>query len=258
MEDGNGFKGTGQILGVDVSQPEALTVETLTQVSEGVSDWAIGEDKLLVYSTYIPSSSQKLFRARKPNNELVSLSDVQRVWRGFDQVFIQKSNWDIERLSLDGSNHIVSTFYDNQPDLSFSWYDDRVFRSVDHLVLVTENQIIELENPEGQLKTIESGLDIITFAVASENAYYLAGFDAQSRGNLLRLNTADDTIVPLLEPGTYDIGHLDVSEENIVWFEGVRLLDSSRVLAEISNDGIVTLMDEIPFDGQVRWLKRIR
>ena len=107
--------------------------------------------------------------------------------------------------------------------------------------------------------TLSDGLEFstITAVGAANNYYYIAGVDSTSNTVFKKINPETDTHTDVLPMNQYDIFSFTVSDENEIIFNALRMSDGKKILARVSNLGVLSILDE-ESDSKVISLERIR
>ena len=93
------------------------------------------------------------------------------------------------------------------------------------------------------------------FKLLAYNArnYYVVTTD----GRILRVDLDTDYPTVLLNNSDYEFYKIEVTDNNLIIFNGLRLSDSKKVLGTISEDGNVTILDDAMPDNAIV-LQRIK
>ncbi len=248
-----------QVMRVDTSDAGELKREALTPTQDDIHRFSVSSDGVVIYRAFSVSLQRTVVRIRHHDQSLETRPDIADFFRGTKELYVKTATptagW--STVSAEGEDAIALTPYaTDAPAVDTEFARRLIFPG--HLILVSGGKPVEWENPEGKVKQIDIPLQEVRRTVASDDAYYLSGFDADFKSNIIRVNPSDDIPVSLLTPGEFEVSALDASADNILRFEALRLSDSATVLGEIAADGTVSFHEQRPFNGQVTILERIR
>ncbi len=246
-----------RVVRVNTSDPESLFRETLTPESDFVQKFAVTSDGTLIYLAETLANARVTRLLRPANALLENLPEVTEFWRGTQDIFVETNDSTIDKL-VDNQGVITFDRYAEQPLPFVDLVGISRLLFADHVIFVGQGTIFEVENPQKTVETINLSLTKINLARQSQNSYYLSGLDGSQDSTIVRITPGMLGETPLLNPGDFDVGHFDVSFDDIVTFDALRISDLSRVIGEISADGELRFPDEQPFDTNVTVLERIR
>ena len=106
-------------------------------------------------------------------------------------------------------------------------------------------KFLEVENPSNTLREIVLSYDISTInrGINSDNYYYLSGLNSSQQPYLIKIDPATDVVTELFPAGTYKIFEMDVSNNDYLTFNALRMADGVKILGEISPTGEITVID---------------
>ncbi len=146
-------------------------------------------------------------------------------------------------LLMHGGNHLIAM-------------DDRT------LVVVTQagtgNGVWEVYNPDRTPRMVAAVMEAFTeFATAgaSDDLYYIAGSGVDAQPLLAGIDPLTDVVTPVTRE--YAVQSMTVSQENHIYFSGLRMNDAAKVIGEIDAAGAVTILDE-ELSGPAYALTRIQ
>ncbi|GEM_PF-2812047 len=269
------YIGKGDILKINVQNPENIQVEQLTNVGgggEGVSNFRVnGAGSLLFNAGGV--STGVLTRMRFTNGALAYPSeDVIPFWLGFDNEFyfantqasgsaayarapfikrLETTNNQLSYVTIDSIGHPEAL--ECHLDGSF------LFRLKAHNKIVA----MQLSDHMGQKGKVVSevynntmavqsslmsnlGISQVLFSAHSDNFYYLSGFNA-NQPVVLKVDPTNfpHTASSLLPTGAYDVSMMTVSADDYLLIGALRMSDGNQVIIQIDPSGNQTVMSDI-------------
>lgn len=235
----------GRVKKIDVSNPARITAVNATVDVDDVSSFTVGSDGTLLYSIYGG------IRVKKTNGGLYNLPDPgsRFYYRGLDgALYFQNSNSGsiiINRINVDGSYNVTMNPYGSTANISgFIYYGyqyDWLFFP-DRLIMICDTSI-EVYNPTSQPRKLD--FPFLAFSkrkiVKNSLDYY---YVATKQGSIIRVNPVNDQYGTLLGEGLYDIYKMEVANDNVVFFNALRMADGKKVIGSIQPDGTLEIVDD--------------
>jgi hypothetical protein len=253
----------GSIVKINIQNPSTLTKVTYSPSTDDVRVFEISPDGHLIYE-YGGSGA---VRVKKSNGGLYNLPNQNglyfRMWIGIDGKIKYNSQTypqTLVTINIDQNYNVTET---SIPSISFhsggymlrfpgrTLFTDRVSPS--------NSLVYEMENLTNtpRLINFNSIISAIEIADQSDSYYYLFGYDDSGTPLLIKVNPVNDQVTTIISSGLYDIYKMNVSADDIVTFNALRMSDGAKVIGEISASGRVAVLDET-INAEVTVLERIR
>ena len=239
---------------VNISNAAEPTHRFISPASENIVYFAVGQDGLVLYDAEAPN--RDIQRAILPNGELVAPpSWLFYYWTGVTGLFANNNQDDVFSLQSDGTGDITSkTYIPNLPIATGNLSTQLTFP--ERFLLVTDREIVEVENPKKQPREITTIFDQIFEVLATNEHYYLSGATGYS-ANILQIDPETNAQLPLLPENAFEVGPMSVAADGRIRFDALRLHDKTDVVGLIDSTGNIEYVTEILFDGELRSLIRL-
>ena len=239
---------TNDIVKLDISNSNNLTRESYQAKGDEVFGFASDIFGNIVYKGNDMSGSTALRLKKKSGGlELLPGNYNLMFWEGFDSClyvyspsnpYTSPKKITIEPFSLTdyGSTSINTNF------LSHTFK----MRNKNKIIGIGSYNIIEIYNSDDNCVNIEFetfNLSDIKFGGSSDNYYYLGGTSNDSKPILQRVNPDDHSYTTIIN-GEYDIYSFDVSSDDYITFDALRLSDGSLVIGEIAPNMEISIISE--------------
>ncbi|MEN8134544.1 MAG: hypothetical protein ABFS18_03275 [Thermodesulfobacteriota bacterium] len=237
---------------LDVSDQSNITETRVTPDTDNPLAFFVNPQGHVYY--YYSSSNGN--RIRMSNGGLVNLPTGQSLsaWIDLDGniSYISSSDGYFDVVIDDSFN--VSTIQNPNP-LSVSLYSNDVtgylIKFIDRTIIATKfgfgPYILEVENPSNSPREISlPEISQWKKIVYSDNYYYLSGVDSSNDPILLKVDPTDDSVSVLLPNSGdyYDIQNMNVSPNDEVIFNALRMFDGAKVVGKIDSNGQLTILNE--------------
>ena len=259
---------TWGIVRVNFSNPELITVESLTPSNESVTFFKVNNYGVIIYHGFVDGEvSDEVFRLVPGGGGLINVpyGGNKAYWRGTDgEIYYLRSPVDeknqIIKFRIE-NNNLVQEEYGPPYDLGtiYWWELDNAIKLTlqDKLYIINKDEVFEVQNPEANPHKVTGlGMSTVRRAVASGQYYYLAGNDEAFQPSLKRVNSHTNTAEDILPPGQYDVYNMTISHDDRLTFSAVRMSDGKRIIGEIDGAMNLTIIDE-EMDTEVVVLQRI-
>jgi hypothetical protein len=246
-----------RIAKIDVSSLDIsnnVTASFITPSNEKVMSFTIDDFGNIYYTTDINNGGVDTARLLKHTGGLHSM--LPRVsWVGLDG-YLYYNSGGIRRVSVSGDGTVTEVQYSSYGP-SFNY----IFNLNNRIYGIGPYHALELDNLAGVPRTKDvSDFDLqsVNLAGASATHYYLLGSPSSEAGKaLIRVDPTNDSHVTIVGPNLYDFYHMNVSADNVVTFNALRLSDGAKVIGQIAADGVITVVNET-LNVEVFSLERIQ
>lgn len=251
---------TGKLIKVSNIDSESVISTVCSASTDLVRNFDVDKNGNIVYYANLESDTNTyISRIIKANGGVYNLPS-KNFWLGVghNNFFVSDLSSGISKIEIDNSFNVTEARYSNSiiPTVYLSYK----LELKDRLYIVSSNSIEEVENPTATPRIVTlSEIDInkINKAGASENFYYLSGFDNDNKTFFIKINPIDDTVTNLLPKNDYDIMSFSVSEVDGITFNALRMNDGKKIIGKVGiNGGDVTIIDE-ESDVEISYLERI-
>jgi hypothetical protein len=268
------YVGKGEVLKIAPQNPNNVTIQQLTSIGEAggyVSNYRVNGEGHIIYNMFMVTSPVPT-RIRFRNGGLAyPEKNLRPFWLGFDNhfYFSYTPPYDMNQPSMPVVERI--TMHDNQVNYERIGYINHeqanlahmtaslMFRlkGIEKIVVVGLSDhmnergkvVAEVYNPEMDIKAFamhELGISQINIAKYSDNYYYLSGLQS----NQPVLLKVDASVFPhrayhLVPPGAYDIYKMEVSTDDYLLINALRMSDGNIIIAEITPTGEVNQLEDI-------------
>ncbi len=193
------------------------------------------------------------------NGRMQPLPGVLQFWKGSaGDVFALLSDDRVVRIIDDKDGNVAFEDYATL-DGSDIEYGGTIYHYPEHTIFVPQvgTKVIELENPEKQIKSIDTGMLVLSRTATTKTHYYIAGTDVEAKANVLSIDPVANTVTPLFTPGEFQILELENFTANKVLLQTARILTLEITIAEVMGEEI-TELDIERFEGEILFLERIQ
>ena len=267
------YLGKGDIQKLSVQDPLNLTFQSLTtggHTGEGVSNYRVnGEGHIIYNSGGISSAGGTRIRFNHGGLAFPE-KNIVPFWTGFDNHFYYSytppyqigapSYPVIERLAFtDGMIDYQSVGIIDHPSADLTYVGGSMIfkmQNINKIVVMQFNDHMEIDgkvvaevyNDDMQVRSFsmqELGVTKVNIGIASDNYYYLSGM-AGNQPILLKVDATGfpHTAKHLVPLGSHDIYQLVVTSDDYVFFHGLRMSDGNTIVAQISPQGDITIMED--------------
>jgi hypothetical protein len=231
------FLTSGRVRKIDVSNPDALTAQSVTPDSDSVTEFAVDLDGHVIYRAF------GVKRIRKSNGGLYNLPNNQYAfWIGNDGVIYDVQTDGIRKILIDGAMNVTTPLHSGLAPTTYQGYQ-YAYMYMSQRILAICDLSYEFENPAQIPRQIN--FPFLAFGnrklVKGGNQYWFA---ATQQGALIRVNAANDAVTTLIPDGTYDYFKMEASREDVLIFNALRLFDGKKVVGRVSAAGVVTVVLE--------------
>lgn len=267
------YLGKGDIQKLSVQDPVNVTFQSLTtggHTGEGVSNYRVNGEGHIIYNSGGISTAGGT-RIRFNHGGLAyPEKNIVPFWTGFDNHFyysytlpyqIDAPSYPIiERLAFNnGMIDYQPVGIIDHPSANLTYIGGSMIFKMQNINKIVVMQfhdhmaidgkvVAEVYNDDMQVRAFsmeELGITTVNIGIASDNHYYLSGM----AGNQPILLKVDATGYPhiarhLLPMGSHDIYQLAVTSDDYVFFHALRMSDGNTIVAQISPQGDVTVMED--------------
>ena len=251
--DGNIYYcNSGRVKKIDISNPNRITAENYTIDLDTVYEFAVDLNGNVLYSRNGSYGWNEPCRIKKANGGLYNTgSEYKGFFTGLDgNLYCNR------QLVNDGTtpaNTIYKVNIDSSYNVSFEQYGDTGSTVTDwgHILYFSDRilnvncqtrYIHEVYTTAGsprasyQQTALLNGISV----KQSNNFFYVL----KSGGAILKFNPVDYSYTTLINDGAYEMYMLDVTNDNIVIFNALRLADGKKVIGQILNNGTINIIDD--------------
>ncbi|UTC65701.1 hypothetical protein E4O00_06475 [Treponema sp. OMZ 788] len=258
----------GVVKKIDVSDPNVITGKKITPDIYSIScvDEFVVDNDGNVFFSYDDRGNGSLSYAkiRTANNALKNIftgsysgDHITIAFRGLDGNIYFASREGAFKVLIDTQSNIKFEDYNVSGVSMGSQYMHWLYFP-DRISVIFDGKKYEVFNKSGvcskseNLEFLKTGI----FKLLAYNAhnYYVVTTD----GRILRVDLDTDNPTVLLNNSDYEFYKIEVTDNNLIIFNGLRLSDSKKVLGTISVDGNVTILDDALSDNNAIVLKRIK
>jgi hypothetical protein len=256
---------TRDLIKINLSDPNSLTRTTINPDTDGVDLFEFDGNGNVIYYAYSSNdiSSAKFSRIVKSSGGLQNIGNTGNFWSGLDGTLYSQSDDGkdefIVKHSLTGSTYSPSEVPYGSAFCNIIPNSANFIIYTSKSILVTEigtSNICEVYNSTMTPRKFSSNMNKVSSVAESSKYYYLAGNDVTDNPVLRRFDPSDDSYVNVLDTGMYDVYKFDVSSDDAITFNALRMNDATKVIGTISALGVVTLLDT-QANAEVSVLERV-
>lgn len=257
----------GAVKKIDISDLNVITGKKITPDIYSISstdDFVVDNDGNVFFS-YDDNKNTGLSYAkiRTANNALKNVftgsysgEHITISFRGLDGNIYFASRKGSYKVLIDTQSNINFEDY-NVSGVNMKSQYIRWLYFPDRISVIFDEKKYEVFNKSGVCRNSEN-FDFLKkggFKLLAYNArnYYVVTTD----GRILRVDLDTDYPTVLLNNSDYEFYKIEVTDNNLIIFNGLRLSDSKKVLGTISEDGNVTILDDAMPDNAIV-LQRIK
>lgn len=238
------FNSQGQVIRVNVSNPNNITSEVASFDEDHVSDFAIDDAGNLVYSGEY--NGVGILRAISKDKSVVKQlpGSVNRSWNYRFKGADGNLYYDYDGVSvIDFSPYGVNNYTADGTNAGCGYQLLRVKNKNASIGIGACSKVFHLDHNNGTLNLLDSwGISDDIAARANDNHYFIA----YKSGSDIKLSMADpiDNVPRDLISSRYEVSGFDVTNEDDVFFAALDNQNLKTVIGKVTSSGTVTVLKE--------------
>ncbi|WP_408954768.1 hypothetical protein [Natroniella sp. ANB-PHB2] len=242
-------------LGITKLDTENLTGTILTPEHHNLEYFTVdAQGNIAYWARDNNDTSNSVKRIIKTNGGMEFL-DSRKFWRGLDNKihYVDNDENKINRILINDSFELEVETYGSTPENHFNLGFNDYKIEIDNRIIIARpsGDIYEVYNNDATPRKVNVTISDIVLADASDNYYYLFG----DNGKLIRVNPSNDSTTTLLDE-EYDIYKMNVSSDDKIIFNALKMEDGATVIGEIDPSGDVNIISDT-LEQEVVSLERI-
>lgn len=258
------YRNGDRIYKLYVSNPYKITSSPITPNTETAWNFTVSAKGDIFYQT------SSAYRVAKSNGGLYNIpygGITLNSWTGLDgKIKYATNDRFLFTVNIDANGNTSIEKKDLNIQLGGLYYPVSIVRFNDRIILLNHDPksigMHPFQEVENKLNTprkiiFSYGINTIKRVINSENFYYISGLNSAQQPFLIKVNPTNDSVKELYNAGDYDIYEMNVSNNDELIFNALRMSDGIKVIGKISSTGTLNIIDT-KLDAEITTLERIQ